>query len=118
MNSLFKRRLLIFAALQLFIISMSFVFYHGISLISYINISFYLSSILLLLGLLLYTISSGFFDVFSKSFNLVFSRGQGKRKFHEVPSLSELITMDQKPLFFYGLTIGFFMIIALIVFYF
>jgi hypothetical protein len=67
----------------------------GFSLLSYIDISFYVSALLLLISLLLYTINSGFFDVIGKSFNLAFSRGHNKRNFHDIPALSELITINQ-----------------------
>lgn len=117
MNSRLKKKLLILAISQLVILAVSLIFYHGISLLSYINISFYFSAALLLSALLIHTIHSGFFDVVSKSFNLIFSRREEKRKFHEIPSLSELVSIDQKPLYFYGLMIGLFMVIALIAFY-
>jgi hypothetical protein len=112
-----KKRLLILALFQLLILLFSHIFYQKISLISYINISFYFASAFLLSGLLIYTVHTGFFDVISKSFNLAFTRGKDKRKFNDVPGLSELITIDQKPLFFYGFWIGFLMLIALTVFY-
>lgn len=117
MNSRLKKRILILAISQLVILAVSFIFYHELTLLSYINISFYFSSLLLLSALLIHTIHSGFFDVVSKSFNLIFSRREEKRNFHEIPSLSELVSIDKKPLYFYGLMIGMFMIIALIVFY-
>jgi Domain of unknown function (DUF3899) len=117
MNSRLNKRLLILAIFQLVILAVSFIFYHEISLLSYINISFYFSAVLLLSGLLIHTIHSGFFDVVSRSFNLIFSRSEEKRKFHEIPALSELVSINKKPLFFYGLMIGLFMGIALIVFY-
>lgn len=117
MNSRLKKRILILAISQLAILAVSFIFYHDISLLSYINISFYFSAVLLLSGLLIHTIHSGFFDVVSRSFNLIFTRSEEKRKFHEIPALSELVSIDKKPLFFYGLFIGLFMVIALILFY-
>ncbi|OLS41811.1 DUF3899 domain-containing protein [Bacillus sp. MRMR6] len=112
-----KKRLLILAVFQLLILLLSYMIYQKISLISYINISFYFASAFLLSGLLIYTVYTGFFDVISKSFNLAFTRGKDERKFNDVPGLSELINIDQKPLFFYGFWMGFLMLIALTVFY-
>lgn len=117
MNFRFKKRLIILAFTQLAIVVTSFIIEHKISLLSYINISFYITSFFLLTSLLLFTIHSGFYDVISRSFNLVFSRGQNKRSFEEIPRLSELITVDQKPLLFYGLLNAFFMVIALFIYY-
>ena len=117
MNFRNKRKMLILALFQIVILTISLFYYHEISLLSYINISFYISSALLLTSLLVYTIHSGFFDVISKSFNIAFTRGKDKRSWDEVPALSELIKVNQMPLLFYGLTTGFFMLIALFIYY-
>ncbi|MBV7508517.1 DUF3899 domain-containing protein [Bacillus sp. sid0103] len=118
MTYLLKKRLLILSLSQLAIISISFIAYHKVSLLSYINISFYFSAVLLLTSLLVYTIHSGFYDVISRSFSFAFQRGQNKRRFDEIPPLSELVTFNHKPLVFYGLIIGLFMAIALVIYYF
>jgi Domain of unknown function (DUF3899) len=117
-NYQLKKRLVIMVLLQFSIIIVSLVFYHKVSLLSYINISFYLTSALLLTALLVYTIHSGFFDVISRSFSLAFQRGHNKRRFDEIPPLSELVTVNQKPLVVYGLVNGMFMGIALFIYYF
>lgn len=116
MFSKIKKRVLLVALTQFAILVLTFVFYGEISLFSYINISFYISSAFLLTSLLVYTIQSGFYDAIGKSFNLAFSKDR-KRKFTEIPSLSELVTFDNKPLFFHGLVIGLFMVLALVVYY-
>ncbi|WP_066252148.1 DUF3899 domain-containing protein [Neobacillus drentensis] len=118
MNYQLKKRLFILALLQLSILIVSFFLDHKIALLSYINISFYFTSALLLTSLLLFTIHSGFFDVISRSFSFAFQRGQNKRRFDEIPPLSELITVNQRPLVFYGLGTGLFMGIALFFYYF
>lgn len=112
-----KKRLLILASFQLGILFISFLIIHKITLLSYINISFYISAALLFTSLLIYTINTGFFDVMSKSLNLAFTRGNGKRKFEDIPSLSELVTISQKPLLFYGSITGLCMLIALFFYY-
>ncbi|WP_420490157.1 DUF3899 domain-containing protein [Neobacillus drentensis] len=118
MNYQLKKSLLILSISQLTIIAISFIAYHKVSLLSYINISFYFTAVLLLTSLLVYTIHSGFYDVISRSFSFAFQRGQNKRRFDEIPPLSELVTFNQKPLVFYGLINGLFMAIALVIYYF
>lgn len=117
MNYQLKKKLFILVLLQLSIFIFSFVLYHKVSMLSYINISFYITSALLLTSLLLYTIQSGFFDVISRSFSFAFQRGINKRRFDEIPSLSELVAVNQRPLVFYGLGTGLLMVIALIIYY-
>ncbi|MDN3015078.1 DUF3899 domain-containing protein [Paenibacillus sp. BSR1-1] len=113
-----RKQLIMVAFTQLAIFSLSFIFNHDISLLSYINISFYISAAFLLTALLLYTIHSGFYDVISRSFTLAFSRGHRNKKFSEIPGLSELVTVNQKPLLFIGLVNGFLMLLALFAYYF
>ncbi|MED3563404.1 DUF3899 domain-containing protein [Bacillus xiapuensis] len=113
MNFRFRKNLIISAVFQLLIFSLSLIIYQGISLLSYINISFYISFVLLLLSLVIYTIKTGFFDTIAKSFNFAATRGKEKRTFSEIPSLSEMVTINQKPLIFYGMITGILMLIAL-----
>lgn len=112
-----KRKLLILVSFQFCILTISFFIHHRVTLISYINISFYISAALLFSSLLINTIHTGFFDVMSKSFTLAFSRGQNKRKFDDLPSLSELVQINPKPMLFYGTFTGLFMLIALFCYY-
>ncbi|NRD78430.1 DUF3899 domain-containing protein [Bacillus sp. BRMEA1] len=119
MNFLHRKRMLLVTLTQAVIFLLSFIFYHKISLLSYINISFYISAVLLLFSLLVYTIQSGFYDVISRSLNFAasLSRGNEKRKFSDVPALSELVTINNKPLLFHGLINGSLMLIALLIYY-
>ncbi|WP_420491972.1 DUF3899 domain-containing protein [Neobacillus drentensis] len=118
MNYRLRKRLLILALTQLLILIISLLSKKGFSLLSYIDISFYVSSLLLLTFLLLYTINSGFYDGIGKSFNLAFSRGQNNRKFEDIPALSELITFNQSPLLFHGLANFLLMLISCCLYYF
>jgi hypothetical protein len=118
MNFHIKRKILILAIYQVIIFLFAFIFYHKVSLLNYINISFYISGALLLTSFLVYTIHSGFFDVIFKSLNLAFSKGDAKRKWDEIPSLSRLITINNRPLLFYGLSNALFMLVALFFYYF
>ncbi|MDP4162406.1 MAG: DUF3899 domain-containing protein [Bacillota bacterium] len=119
MNKRLKNGILMACASQVLILSIALVFYHRVTLLSYINISFFLSAILLLTSLLIYTIHSGFYDAISASFRVTFSRthGQEKQKLTEITPLSELVAIDQKPLLVHGLIIGFFMFISLCIYY-
>jgi uncharacterized membrane-anchored protein YitT (DUF2179 family) len=72
---------------------------------------------LLLSSLLIYTIQTGFFDIVSKSFQYAFTRDHEKRKFKDIPPLSEIVAIDQKPLLIYGLLLGVSMGIGLAIYY-
>ena len=113
-----KKNLIILAITQLIILIILFLYHHKITLIHYIDISFYFTSGFILLSLLLYTIHSGFYDIISKSFNIASSRDREKRRFEDVPGLSELITLNEKPLLFHGIFNGLLMTAALIAYYF
>ncbi|MBS4212145.1 MULTISPECIES: DUF3899 domain-containing protein [Neobacillus] len=102
---------------QIVIFILSFIFYGEISIVSYINISFYISLALLLSFLLIFTIQSGFYDAISKSFNFTQSLKTNKRKFEDIPGLSQLVTIDKKPFLFYAIVNGILMLIALVVYY-
>jgi hypothetical protein len=117
MNFQIRKKIIIITIFQISIFVFSFIFYHKISLLSYINISFYLSAALLLTSLLVYTVHSGFFDVIFRSFNLAFSRGDAKRKWDDIPALSDLVSVNNRPLLFYGLVNGVLMLIALFIYF-
>ncbi|MEH7117408.1 hypothetical protein V7128_08295 [Neobacillus vireti] len=113
----YKKNIIILSITQLLIVAFSFIYYQEITLNSYIDISFFVTAGYILLSLLLFTIHSGFYDVMSKSLNLFFSRGKDKRRFDDIPGLSELITINEKPLFIHGLINGLLMAAALIAYY-
>ncbi|MCM3725668.1 hypothetical protein M3226_08220 [Neobacillus cucumis] len=117
MKTNFKKNLIILSITQLMIVIISLIFHHNITLNSYIDISFFVTAGYILLSLLLFTIHSGFYDVMSKSFNYVLSRKEEKRRFEDIPGLSELITINEKPLLLHGLITGLLMTAALIVYY-
>jgi hypothetical protein len=117
MKKQMNKRWVILAASQVLIFAISFINYHNISLLSYINISFYISAALLLTSLVVFTIRTGFFDTIARSFSFSASRGKNKKSFDEITPVSELVSFNQKPLLFYGLVIGLFMLIALACYY-
>jgi len=117
MSFRFKKNLISFILTQLAIIIISLIYHREISLVHYINISFFATSALLLSALLVYTIHSGFYDTIFRSFNLAFSRGKDKRRFEDIPKLSEMISFKEKPLFYHGIINGLLMGLALLIYY-
>jgi hypothetical protein len=117
LNHRLKKRLSTLAFSQIAILILSFIFYHSITLLSYINISFYITALLLLSSLLIYTIQTGFFDTVSRSFRIPLLRGQDKQKLKDITPLSEIVALDKKPLLIYGFAIGLFMVIGLVIYY-
>ena len=103
---------------QVLIFILSLVYQQSISLLSYINISFYIASTLLFTSLIVFTVNSGFFDAISYSFRTVFAGKEEKKKsFNEMTPLSELVTINANPLFLVGLLDFMLMLAALYVYY-
>lgn len=96
----------VFSASQLTIFALSFFYYGKISLVPYINFSFYISSAFLFISLLVITVNSGFFDAMSYSFRAVFSSLEEdgrKKEIHEMTPLSEMVTISPNPILAVGL---------------
>ncbi|WP_210364566.1 DUF3899 domain-containing protein [Bacillus sp. REN3] len=99
-----KRKLTVFYGFfgsQLAVLALSLLYYEKISLLSYVNISFYISSALIFTYLLVITVNSGFFDAMSYSFRAVFTASEknGKKKsIHEMTPLSAMVTFNPHPI--------------------
>lgn len=109
-----------FLGSQILILLFSLFSHHEITLLSYINISFYITSSLLFTSLIIYTVNSGFFDTISYSFRTVFAgkaEGEKKKTFDEMTPLSELVTINANPLLMIGLLDFILMLSALYVYY-
>lgn len=115
MRKVIIKKLLYFIISQLLILIIELLLYNKISLINYIDISFYFSSFLLLCALFIFVIQKGFFDVPAKVFTTLSSRNGDKMD--EIRPLSKLFAINHKPLFFYGLLTGVCMGISLIFYY-
>ncbi|MFB6465338.1 DUF3899 domain-containing protein [Cytobacillus sp. Hz8] len=117
-----KRKYILFAFIitQIVIFILSFVLQKKITLLSYINISFYFSFFFLLAALTIYIIQSGFFNSFFDSFRRL---AKAKRKavvedeFSSTTPYSELISFSQFPILVLGLLNGAFCVISLILYY-
>lgn len=97
-----KLKLALLLCSQLIIFILMF-FSNSISVLSYINNSFYISSLLLLISLAIFTVNTGFFDVVTKSFRLIFAGKDVTRETEdEMRPLSQIITIKYSPLLFVG----------------
>jgi hypothetical protein len=107
----------IFIIIQIVIFITSLLYNNKVTLINYINITFYFASAFLLSALLIYVTRSGFFDVVTKGFTKAFSRNNEDIKLAEITPLSKLVSISQKSLFLHGLILFICMFVALILYY-
>ncbi|ESU32662.1 hypothetical protein G3A_10280 [Bacillus sp. 17376] len=109
-----------FLSSQVLVFILSLVYQQRITLLSYINFSFYIASALLFSSLIVFTVNSGFFDAISYSFRTVFAgkeEGEKKKSFDEMTPLSELVTINANPLLMIGLLDFILMLAALFLYY-
>lgn len=108
---------LYFLCCEVVIFLTSLILYREISLLHYINISFYIGGLFIILCLLFFTVQSGFFDVVTKSFRRVFAgKDVTKQEVEEMTPLSQVITFNYSPLFITGLCVLISMLIALLLY--
>lgn len=107
----------LFCISQLLTILLSIIVVKQISLLSYINISFYIGFLFIFISLLFLTVKSGFFDVITKSFRLVF-RGKHvtKKEVEEMERPSNIFEFNIIPLLICGLLMIVFMLGALYIY--
>lgn len=109
-----------FLASQILIMVISFLLYNELSMLHYINISFYLASSMLFLSLIIYTVNSGFFDAISHSFRNVFisnTKDEKKKSIDEISPLSTMLDFNYFPLVGVGLLNLIMMLIGLFLYY-
>ena len=112
-----KKKLLIFLIFQLIIVSIVFLYYRELELTPYINVSFFVGGLLIFIGLLIYVVSNGFFDIFTMSMRKVFTFKRNLVDTESMRSPSELLDFPYVPFFQLGGSILLFMGLALL-FYF
>lgn len=112
-----KKKLLIFLIFQLIIVSIVFLYYRELELTPYINVSFFVGGLLIFIGLLIYVVSNGFFDIFTMSMRKVFTFKRNLVDTESMRSPSELLDFPYVPFFQLGGSILLCMGLAL-VFYF
>lgn len=114
MKQRISRIVIFFLLCQIAIFLLSFFLYHEINLLNYINLSFYLGGIFILLSIFFFTVERGFFDIITKSFRRVFAgKHVTKKQIEEMTPLSQVITFDYSLLFINGVLITVIMFIAL-----
>ena len=96
---------------------LSLLFYQEISLLHFINISFYFCYAYISIGLLLYIVNNGFFDGISYSFRKIFRRNHMEDEKEEIVPLSEMVTVPHSLLLKSGVILIFVMCISLIFYY-
>ncbi|KKI93698.1 hypothetical protein WQ54_03115 [Bacillus sp. SA1-12] len=111
---------------MLFIVSfcatilLSFLIYHKLTLLHFINLSFFIAGAFLFLALLTITVKGGFFDGITYGFRRTFiSKGKvlSKNEVKEMKPISEMITFHYSPLLINGLLMLAIMLIALFIYY-
>lgn len=116
MNEIFRKIFYGFFFSQIAVLLLSLISYQELTLLIYINISFYISSMIIFVSLLVFTVNSGFFDTMSYSFRTIFS-GETKKQMDEMIPLSEMIGINANPFLIVGLIDFFTMLAGLVVYY-
>ncbi|WP_060206404.1 DUF3899 domain-containing protein [Sporosarcina koreensis] len=98
---------------QLLILVLVLILHRKLTILEYINISFYLGSLFLAIGILVLILQSGFFDFFSTSMKKVLSRKHEQTELTSMRPPSEVISMKASFFFRSGLPIILFMLVAL-----
>lgn len=104
---------------QIVIFFISFILYRNISLLHYINISFFLALLFIVFSLTIFIINTGFFDVTDRSFRrLLFTkRGVSKEQIEQIRPLSEVFTFNYLPILICGIMTLSCMLAALFCYY-
>jgi membrane-associated HD superfamily phosphohydrolase len=113
-----KKKMLIFLFLQILIVAVMFLYYRELGLTPYINVSFFVGGLFVFIGLIIYVVSNGFFDIFSMSMRKVFTFK--RRNLVDAESMrapSELLDFPYVPFFQLGGSILLCMAIALIIYF-
>ncbi len=105
----------IISATLLMTIFLSITVYNQLSLLHFINISFYFSSAYIFIGLLLFVTNQGFFDGISYGFRKLY-RNKEEHKEPIIP-LSELISVSHTKLLHSGIILLLIMLVALWFYY-
>ncbi|MCD7034966.1 DUF3899 domain-containing protein [Metabacillus sp. GX 13764] len=115
-----KKTILLFFISFAVSVILCFIVYHSFDLLAFINMSFLVSFFLLLSGLFLYVTQEGFFDSITYGFRRVFqSKGSelSKEEVDEMAPLSELVSLNLKPLFLSGAGLAAVMAVCLLIYY-
>ena len=100
-------------------ILLSLIFHHALSLLDFINMTFYISGGLILLSLVTFVVQRGFFDVAFYSFRRVFqiqNQHIGEEK-EDIPKLSDIISLSSSYSLVLGLIMLCIMLLSLAIYY-
>ncbi|MGV3466755.1 MAG: DUF3899 domain-containing protein [Heyndrickxia sp.] len=115
---LIKKLIWWFFPSQILVFLISFIKYHTIGLVQYINISFIIGGILLFISIAIFLLNTGFFDVTAEGFRKVFNKNKiTKEELDELRPVSEVITFNYMPMLINALIMMFLMALALILYY-
>ncbi|GEN82539.1 hypothetical protein SLU01_08510 [Sporosarcina luteola] len=101
---------------QLLIFVLIYILYRNVTVLDYINISFYVGGLLLFIGLALLLFQSGFFDFFSTSVKKVFYRKHVQEDIMSMRKPSEALSMKSTFFFMTGIPIILFMLVTLFIY--
>jgi len=101
---------------QLLILLFVLILYKKLTILDYINVSFYVGGVYLFIGILVLILQSGFFDFFSTSFKKVFSRKHIQSEINNMRPPSEVVTLKASFFFKSGLPIILVMFVALFIY--
>ncbi|CAH0344478.1 DUF3899 domain-containing protein [Bacillus sp. CECT 9360] len=112
------KKIFIWTAIALgLVFSISFISYGEITLLYFINITFYIAGGLLMLSLFTIVVQRGFFDAIFYSFRTVFESSESRQKKEEKTPLSELVSFPYNSLVVVGLILLLFVLGALFIYY-
>ncbi|MED4533658.1 DUF3899 domain-containing protein [Metabacillus fastidiosus] len=115
-----KKTIIIIAVSLVLAIFLPIVFHGEISLILFINSTFFISGIYLFLTLLTITVKSGFYDGITFGFRRLFTTNEkylSRQEAENMTPSSKLITFNQAPILVSGLTLFFIMLFCLFIYY-
>ncbi len=101
-------------------ILLSFIIYHKVTILSFINISFFFAAGLLFISFFTITIKGGFFDGITYGFRRMFiSKGNelSKQEVDEMIPVSELLPFDHSPFLTSGLIMTVIVVIGTLLYY-
>lgn len=113
-----KRNVIVFLISQLVIVISAYSVYGEITLLGYINASFFVSGLLLFVGGVVFIIRTGSFDFFMKSTQKVFASKSQRDAIDTMRAPSEAMSANPAWFFIAGLPTFILMIVALVVYYF
>ncbi len=112
-----KNKILVFLSLQIVIVIFVFLYYRELALLPYINVSFLVGGLLFFIGLVIYVISNGFFDIFTMSMRKAFTPTRFLRDVETMRSPSEVFDFPYVYFFRFGGAILLCMALALLFYY-